>query len=276
MPEKPTQPLRCFTRLVLTLLFTVPVTGAAHEYWLDPVRFHMNVGDKISVNIRNGQNFKGTALIYNPANFDRHYLLDSSGKTRFNNRIGDYPALQAISGQSGLTLVLVDTQEKSLVYPTLEKFHAFLDYHALPNIKARHRKRGMPQQDIVEHYYRYNKSFVTAGQSDPATDPPVLAPQQQALEIVALENPYTAGDTLDIQILYNSLPLAGRQVETFRQSLDVNRTVTTSDSKGIATINISDAGKYLINVVHVIDAVDQQADWISHWASMTFLIKDNN
>ncbi|OED38801.1 hypothetical protein AB833_18250 [Chromatiales bacterium (ex Bugula neritina AB1)] len=277
MAEYSHQYLSSFAGLLLacsTILW--PATGLSHEYWLDPVQYHIAANDQLSVNIRNGQNFKGTALIYDAGKFERHYVIDSNGKTNIKSRIGDYPALQHNVTHPGLSLVLLDTRENTLVYPTLERFHAFLEYHALESIKEQHAQRGFPIEGIRENYFRFTKALIEVEQSSQNPNPQLLQPQQQALEIVALENPYRAGDKLNIQILHNSQPLGNRQVETFRQALDTKRSITTTDDNGYAEIDISEAGKYLLNVVYVVDSTQEESHWKSLWASMTFLIKNSD
>ena len=264
------------------VLFTSAMQAVAHEYWLDPVGARWVVGEELQADIRNGQEFLGTTLPFDPAAFARAGLISDSHRQGLDGRLGDYPAIRLSLQDAGLNLLLLETTPRELRYDDFEDFETFLDYHGLHDIAERHQARGLPRQDIVEHYYRYCKSLIEVEPSTiSSTDTPsaqassrkasALAAQNQRLELIADSNPMQA-DTLRLQLRFEGKALAGRQVELFfRGSADtVMRTLAVTDDTGHVEFATESAGDYLVNSVKVVEPTDTTAHWETHWASLTF------
>jgi hypothetical protein len=102
----------------------------------------------------------------------------------------------------------------------------------------------------------------------------------QPLEIVLLQNPYTLhpGDALDVQVLFEGRPLAGRQVTALnlQGKGPVFATRARTDAKGIARFSLDRAGLWLVRLVHMLPCTGRAqadcdvVDWESHWASFSF------
>lgn len=263
-----------------TLLAAAPL--AAHEYWLDPLDATPDAGGRLLVNVRNGEDFVGTSLPYDPRRMARLELVGAGGETPVAARLGDFPAVQieAVSGP-GLHVLVLDTAAKDLVYDDLERFARFLDYHGQDGVLDAHAARELPERDIRERYFRHAKALVKAGDVDApvAADAAALAPQGQALELVAENDPYV-GDTLVVRLHEDGEALADAQIELFERTPEgaVTRRVVRSDADGRASFDVGRPGEYLVNAVRVLEpgaealaaAADPVPHWQSRWAALTF------
>ncbi len=278
---------RIAAALSAIVLFSSTMQAVAHEYWLDPVGTRWVAGEELQADIRNGQEFLGTALPFDPTAFARAGLISETHRQGLDGRLGDYPAIRLSLQDAGLSLLLLETTRRELRYDDFKAFETFLDYHGLQDIAERHAARGLPRQNIVEHYYRYCKSLIdvepTAITStdapltqDASRVAPALSPQNQRLELIADSNPMQA-DTLRLQLQFEGKALAGRQIELFfRDSADaITRTIAVTDASGNVEFATEAAGDYLANSVKVVEPADTAAHWETHWASLTFHKNEN-
>jgi len=77
---------------------------------------------------------------------------------------------------------------------------------------------------------------------------------------------------LPVSVFFDGDKLPLRQIELFHAVLDgtVKRTTAVTDAQGDVNIELSGAGQYLVNVVHLTEPPDDDVHWVSHWASFTF------
>ena len=284
------------TLLSLLLVFLFSMPAKAHEYWLYPLGDQWEVGGVLALDIRNGDNFVGSAFPYDPSGLERGSLITPThdGKKELSGRLGDYPAVKFQVDEPGLHLVSLETTRRNLTYDSLCKFETFLDYHGITDVLARHEQRGLSESDVVEHYYRFCKALVLVnanevaelsrqnGLADTALSNQVapesentdtaLEAQGQRLEIVALNNPIGA-EQLRLQLQFEGQPLGNRQIELFHENAEklTARNTAVSDTNGYVTFDVSGEGNYLVNSVHVLEPDDgSEADWISLWSSLFF------
>ena len=289
-------PLQFLSTALLPMLLISTGTLRAHEYWLDPVGSLWRVGDQLQADIRNGEDFVGTAFPFDPESLARAGLISDSKRRALRGRLGDYPAFQLPIQDGGLHLLLLETTRRQVTYKNKEAFEAFLSEHSLDEVSDRHRQRALPENDIIEHYYRYCKALITVTSSNgtstksparlasndapqavdlPSTTHtqliPALQPQDQRLELVVAENPL-GSKTISVRVLFEGDPLADRQVELFHrdESTEVKKTIEQSDDEGYAQFNIAAAGDYLLNSVWIEESPDSSAHWSTYWASLFF------
>lgn len=274
--------------LTLLLLVTHAGTVGAHEYWLDPVGTQWQPGDTLQADIRNGQEFSGTRYPFDPQGLARAGLISDRQRRSLTGRLGDYPAIQIPVTDAGLNLLLLETTQRELKYKAYGDFETFLDYHALQPVKQRHMDRGLPTEQIIEHYFRYCKALLNVQPADtspaisesntlesarraPANAAAALQPQDQRFELVPLQNPFEV-NSLSLQLLFEQAPLGNRQVELFhRDSRDVVvRSTAVSDEKGLVQFDVSSTGDYLVNSVLVLEPDAPPAHWTTLWASLFF------
>ena len=261
----------CLGILWLASLMVMPLTAAAHEYWIEPVQFQVNAGGHIVANLKVGQNFKGNVYPYIPGQSKGAWIVDADGKRLSSARVGDIPAFKETPGPPGLHILAYYSMPYRLTYTEPGKFAHFLEAAGLEWALVEHRQRGLPEIGFVEVFSRCAKALVQNGIG--GGDDEVIG---MPIELVANENPYDLSPTasaLAVTLLWQGAPLANAQITVFRDKggLDVTKVRTGPD--GVALAPLGGGGKFLLNAVHIIPWDEQPKDeWHSYWASLTFEI----
>jgi len=252
----------------------------AHEYWLDPVDSSISRGSSAIIDVRNGENFTGSAFPYDNSKFQSISVSSKAGSEQYQGRLGDYPAIHSELDNNGLYSINVDTKPKHLSYKSWEQFQTFLQYHALDSIEDQHLQRNLPITDIKERYVRSAKTVLQVNNTGTLTiddsanndveTHPAFTASGAVFELQLLDNPYSNTDTVRVKLLFHNKPLSGRQVELFWKGSTLLRLTETTNEDGIARFKLLGSGDYLINSVHVTRPLNDDVHWLSHWASMTF------
>lgn len=90
------------------------------------------------------------------------------------------------------------------------------------------------------------------------------------MELMLETNPFRPGlEALPVRLLWQSGPLARRQITVLRRKSDgsVTRTLAATDRDRRAVIALAGDGDYLRNAVQLEPAEDDDVVWASHWAS---------
>ncbi len=245
-----------------------------HEFWIEPARYAQPAGEPLIAQLKNGQDFAGNNQTFFERRFTRFELIGDGQVLPVAGRSGDIPALTAYVPGDGLWTIVHETTPLKLTYKTWEKFQAFADHKAFPDIRARHDARGLPEAGFVETYTRHAKALVAVGDgvgADVATG--------METEFVALANPYTDDLTagFPVRLLYQAAPRADAQIEIFDRAPDGSVTVTTTrtDAAGEAVIPVQSGHEYLLDgvVLRPADpATEDDAVWRTLWAALTFAV----
>lgn len=249
--------------------------ASAHEFWIEPEDYAVESSEEIRADIRIGQDFTGDAFPFIPARFRSFSQHDARGVEPVTGNIGDFPALTAMPRTDGLTLFTYVSTERSITFQEWEKFQFYLDYEGLENIPERHEARGLPRDRIREIYFRCAKTLVNVG--------PVVSGEDRAtgmpIELVAKANPATIkpGEPLQFRLLWQGEPLPDTQVALFHKPADgteASRVTTRTDADGQVTFTLDTAGAFMAAAVHMTEPEpEQDADWQSHWATLTFAVE---
>jgi len=258
---------------IAAAMATIATSVQSHEYWLDPVQSYFSVGEVVKVDLRNGENFAGTAYPYEPDRLKRAELISNQVRIPVAGRLGDYPALQVKVSDPGLHLIRLDTQSRVLKYDSFDKFEEFLAEHALHAFAEKHSDRDLAKAQVSERYYRYCKLLfpVSSTSADSQHLPVALQAQGQRLELVPENDPFDA-DRLVLTLLLEGLPLADRQVVLHHRdkARHSRKVLAVSDENGQVSFDIALIGDYLINSVWLLEPLDGSVHWESLWASLVF------
>jgi len=269
-----------FKVTLLISLLLVSIATKAHEYWLDPVDSSVSLGSSAIIDLRNGEDYAGSAFPFDSSQFESITINSKDSSSEYQGRLGDYPAIHPELNDNGLHSINVTTTPKQLTYETWQQFNTFLDYHGLDSIKEQHAKRGLPTIGIREQYYRSAKTLIqvsNAGEITLAATPDIDSENNQVFsatdsvfELLMMNNPYSKAETVSVKLLYEATPLRNRQVELFWKGSSLLRFTATTNNEGIATFKLLGNGDYLINAVHVVEPTVDDVHWFSYWASVTF------
>ena len=67
------------------------ISAHAHELWLDSKQFQPPEGEKVEIELRNGQNFKGINLSYFNNLTKRFFWMQNGTRQDVRSRSGDVP-----------------------------------------------------------------------------------------------------------------------------------------------------------------------------------------
>lgn len=258
------------------LLAVLAAPVAAHEFWIAPQQYRVEPGETIEAHLRNGENFKGSALSFLPRNFRRFDMVRDGKAHPVPGRAGDMPALSMPADRPGLATVVHVTTDTVLTYRDWQKFENFVTHKDARWVLAAHADRGLPQVPLRERYSRYAKSLIAVG--DGAGQDAAVG---MTVEIVALANPYTDNmtDGLPVQVLYRGGPVTGAQIELFERAPDgqVSVSLHRADGRGQVVLPVLAGHEYLADHV-VLRPIDPETGdgpvWESLWAALTFAIPD--
>ncbi|MFC4670414.1 DUF4198 domain-containing protein [Seohaeicola nanhaiensis] len=264
------------TSAILVLVQTA-TQSAAHEFWVEPEKYQVESGAPLVADLRNGQNFRGAALAYFPAQTARFDLITATGTTPVTPRMGDIPALATTAPADGLLVILHETRASTVKYTKPETFAGFTAHKDFPTALQTHRDRGLPETGFIETYRRFAKALVAVGDGAGAD-----APAGMETEFVALTNPYTddPAQGLAARLLYQGHPRAQAQVEIFDRAPDSTVAISylRTDDAGVVRVPLIPGHAYLLDAV-VLRPVNEGAPfdpdtpvWETLWAAMTFAV----
>lgn len=258
-------------RLALATSLTLCATSlVAHEFWVEPLAFQVPVGEEVQLDLRVGQMFQGRSYPYLSHKFVLFEAEDASGVRALSGNEGDIPAITYPSAEPGLHVITYHAQPERLIYDSFADFVEFVREESLAKVIQRHRARNLPDTGFAEGYSRNAKALVQVGPPDAAQSDRVAG---LPLELIALQNPYTARGRLAVGLLWQGEPVADAQVTLFHRpaSGEVTRHTFRTGVDGVASIPFTATGIYLLSAVHMEERpADSGEVWHSTWASLTF------
>lgn len=271
-----------FFRLLATgcmPLLVVAGVAYSHDVWLEPRPFVVVEGRTLVV-----EQLVGTELVVESelplfrALTSRFELLTSDGTTDLLAELPDFrtqptvkPVLERTLEADGQALVVMDHSAIENLFTT-QQFLEYLDHEEFDPSAFRDHMGDRPEQS--ERYYRTLKALAQVGPA-PAGD---LHGRTvgQALEVLLLQDPYRLdlGDTLAVRVLFRQRPLTDRQVTAFNRASDGTISVAKADTdaEGVARFELIAAGLWLVRLVHLYPAPDDEVDWESYWTAYTFQV----
>lgn len=265
--------------IIFSILPALP--AVAHEYWLSPLNYQVESGEKIAAHFRNGEEFVGSTFPYLPNRLNRFEIVVEGQAYNLSPRAGDNPALQVPApGRDGLVVVLAETTPSKVIYEEWEKFLSFAEHKDFPKAEADHSANGWSQEKVVESYTRHVKTLIATGTGVGAD-----APTGMTTEFVALTNPYDADfeGQMKVALFYQDEPRADAQVEVFDRAPDDSVTISLhrTDAAGEAVIPVTAGHEYLFDAVVLRPAAAAQTGagydpdqpvWETLWAALTFAV----
>jgi len=241
----------------------------AHDLWIEPSSFRPEVGERVTVALRVGQNLSGEPMPRIPQLIERFLLKGKTREIPVIGRSGADPAGMTVVGEPGLQWI----GYQSRPYPvTLEaqKFEAYLKDEGLERIIAERKRKGQAATPGRERFYRCAKALLDVPGGEAATP---SEPLGFTLELVPRKNPYAlrAGDALPLALTFHGKPIANVLVVAMRKEAPTQTVHARTDAAGRVSLRLIDEGFWLIKAVHMEAAPpDAGVDWESWWASMTF------
>ncbi len=245
----------------------------AHDFWIEPSTFVVNLEDSVSLQLREGQELAGNSLPYVPDWFQDFSRSDAQGRAPVVSEMGNDPAAVIRIRSAGTTLIgYRSTADFVTLAP--EKFENYLRSEGMETIVALRAKLGESDKEARENFVRCAKTYLTTNGRALAKE--VQAPLGYTLELMPADNLHglSPGDTLNLQLLYLGNPLAGALVTAFRKEKPEAKVHVRTDKQGRASLLLSAPGLWLVKAVHMVRLEKHpKADWESYWASLLFELR---
>lgn len=261
---------RSTTFLVASALLTVVPAVSAHDTFIMPEAFRVSPGQTVVVGFHSSDAFP-----------------ESSGAMR---RLQD-PAVRSASGLLPITDVKTDGKRLAgtFVVPgaghivlsavngaTVEGMKAgeFLEYlteEGLTGAIDAHKRSGQSSAEPRERYTMYAKAILLSGAAGDAWRTVVGHP----IEIVPEKDPYALkpGESLPVRVLLRGRPAANLLVKAASTTPNgAQHDVGRTDANGRLEVPVS-AGTWRLHTIAMEQVQnDRDAEWESHWATLTFEI----
>ncbi len=256
---------------IAVLLIVVP--ALSHDYWFEPEKFFVSVGDTVRVHLFVGERLKADEERVLQMEKTPRFQMLSDGPTqdlKAAARDGQTPVAEVTFKSAGNYLIAMERNWSAI---TLDgnKFTEYLREEGLDSIVALREQSGEANREARERYSRYLKSLVQAGSRHDETYRREIGFR---LEIIPQANPYRLkpGDALKVKVLFEGKPLPNAKVfADNREEGDTRTQRAKTLGDGIVKFKIDRAGLWLLRLVHMRRCENQaEADWESFWAAYTF------
>ncbi len=263
--------------LTLSLLICLIASAAAHDLFLKFDSFFLEPNAKTTVRLLNGYFNRSENAV------ERDRMRDVSVVTpsgeRFNPPATDWrdeknlAVLSFQTGGAGTYIAGVSTRPREITLKAAQ-FNEYLRHDGVPDTLAQRRRDREINKSARERYSKHVKSIFQVGETRTGGFKTALG---YPVEIIPRQNPYElrAGETLEVLCLKDGQPIANQFVMSGRE---LNRRVIAapgvrSDANGVARVKLAGGGKWFVKFIHMTKTDEENLDYESKWASLTFEIR---
>ncbi len=188
--------------------------------------------------------------------------------------------LKIKTGKEGTGLLGVSTLPRINEF-SAESFASNMKHEGLTKVLEERKKLGEDAKPAKKKYSKHVKAIFQVGNKLSDDYKTVLG---YPTEFIPMTNPYSlkVGDELSMKLLINGKPMAGEMVyasynDQFGHAKDGTPLDTfqmATDSEGLVKIKISNSGHWYFRTVNLVKSSENDADYISISAAITFEIKN--
>lgn len=252
-------------------LFVLAFMLQSHEFWLQPNKFLLDIGDTFSLDIRVGESYQGELWNYRDERIVGFHQYDSKGRKDLTKKAnkGEGNNLQMKFDMPGLQLLALESNS-AFIELEGEKFNAYLIEDGLDDALKYRKENGLLDKKSSEFYARNVKCLIKVGDVDDDTYKTIVG---MPIEVVPLKNPYAikGKQDIDFEVRYHDKPLKKALVKLWHKTKEgTTMKEFRTDDKGTVRVAIKDSGIWMVSVVQMVPSERENADWQSYWGSLTF------
>ncbi len=250
------------------------LTMLAHEFWIQPSRTRIRVGERISLETLIGGNFTGDQWKGKGSRITsyKHFYKDNDRDLLLaiepGEAIVDLPDF--IPHDEGTHLFTLSTTS-AFVEMDAEIFEAYIKENGLMDALEYRNANNQHFEIGREKHKRCAKLLIQAGAE---ADQTFKKKADLELEIIPQVNPYDYDSDRGItfKVLYEGEPHTEAMVKWWHKDGDNLETdFLYTDHRGEVTFSAATPGLYMISTVHMIRLLnDPAADWQSTWSTLVF------
>ena len=183
------------------------------------------------------------------------------------------------TGEPGTYVVGVSTLPRFIDLSS-EDFNEYLMHDGVLDVLEARKRDGTLGKDARERYSKHVKAIFQVGNAQSDVYSKELG---YPIEIIPLQNPYTLseGDAIEVRVLRagNQVPnqLVYASYAGYHSHDDegghVEAVKTRTNDEGVARIELSQAGRWYIRLIHMVETDEADVDYESNWATLTFEIR---
>lgn len=269
-----------------TTLAAVPAPVRSEEVWLQPRPFSPAAGAPVEIGLREGRHFQGDERGFTPDDTAALQLYSKLAVRDLRPQLSpeqETRSLQVTPVYAGTHMVVYDSAPTVTERPAGE-FQSWLREREMEQVLAQREQSGTEEEAGRERLRHHAKTLLRVGGRSDGTYGLLTG---QRLEIVPSADPLARkpGDTLMFNVLFNSKPLGGIEVQAWHRSTRQTVTIRTrTGPDGRAALVLPWPGIWMIAAAHIVpaettsggsgagDAGDASAvaDWDSFRASLSF------
>lgn len=255
-----------------SLILISSLLAVAHEFWLEPQKFLLKVGERLHLKVFVGENFTGEDLDYTKFKVNKftHYSPDAETNTSGSineQKMNDFLKFD----KEGNHLLALNNTNKHIELEAKE-FNEYLKEEGLDNVLKWRKENNALDKKGREMYQRCVKTLLKVGDS---TNEVYSKNTGMRLELISLQNPYTASQSLTFQVLFDNTPVENALLLVWQKGVEKpNVRRFRTDATGKASFSFNPKGVFMISTVHMVPYTNPaEADWQSYWGSYTFGFK---
>lgn len=268
-------------RILMACFFCLTAGSvAAHDMFLVVPEHSLATGASVSVSLYNGTFTKSENAVARDRMLDVS-VVDGSGEVghpaaeQWHDE-GPVAVLDFETGDPG-TYVLGVSTAPNMIELTAEEFDDYLEHDGVLDVLEARQQEGSAGLPVRERYSKHVKTILQVGDAKTGSYAKRLG---YPIEIVPLTNPsgLAAGDAFEFLVLLGDQPVNGQLVylshEGFhghdedgdhREEFSVR-----TDGDGKVKIEIPRAGRWYVRLIHMAPVEDEDVDYESKWATLTF------
>lgn len=263
--------------MLITIGLVVGGPALAHDFWIQPSRYAINVGESVPFTLLVGHGGARqrwgvpVARVLRFADISRTGTIDRRAVLHTESGSDDGSLTLTTPGTHVLVL---ETGPALSVLPAI-RFNDYLKVEGLTPAIAARARAGTTASEGREFYSRRAKTLIEVGSAD-APQPQVTRATGLRLEIVPQRNPYDLkpGEALPVQILYEGRPLSGATVKLTNLDFDAEPIAQKlTDAKGSVSFDVPLRGQWQLNVIWTRPISNPRADFDTVFSSLSFGFK---
>ena len=267
--------------VVLAVLLT-PALSRAHDMFLVVPDHDLPADQEVTVSLYNGT-FEESLNVIDRDRMADVTVVDGTG-TRTHpepdrwREEGEMTLLDFRTGGPGTYVVGVSTKP-NVIELTAEEFNEYLRHDGVLDVLEEREASGSLDQPARERYAKHVKTILTVGGESSDTWATRLG---YPVEIVPTANPaeLALGDTLELLVLDEGEPAADQLVYASHEGYHAHgddgahREAATlrTDAEGKAEVTLDRPGRWYVRLIRMLPTEDQETDYESNWATLTFEI----
>lgn len=258
------------------LLFLLVCTGLnAHDLWLIPQKFRIDLGESLILSANTGMDFPNSVSAITQDRIDKFFVLGRFGRkvlTKF--KVAEKSLITKLNFETEGTYIVAAALKSKEIKLSAEDFNQYLLHDGLNDVYNLRKKENILDRDAVEYYSKFPKAIIQVGEK---IDETPIQPANLIFEIIPTINPYKLkeGDSLWVTVLYRGNPLVNAELawsypgrgEEFAGS-------TRTNSLGQAKIPLERSGPYVVRMIHMEWVKKKTHEWESYWTSLTFEVSE--